>query len=879
VAADDLRPLTELHPRADVLGRLLVVQQILDGLSHEDGVAAFLDEALHGVPGVECVRLCLKEEVPASSGGEADVCVSTCRGVCDEVEASVQVDSVLGAAVCLVPVRTPRTRFGHLVLTITDEIAFAAYRPFLIHVGHVLATTLENRANAVMAKQANANLSALVGVLEQRVAERTRELEEKNRALQVSERFARATTDALPEQICVLDDKGTVIAVNRAWREAAAANSLNPADCAVGSNYLAICDMATGPGAEVAARVADGIRALFMAGGAPVSAEYPCDTGRQLKWFSMRASRFSGSGPVHVVVAHQDITAVKEAEQATLLARQVFQGSGEGIVITDRDQRILSVNRSFCEVTGYSADEVLGQRPSRLQSGRHDADYYRQMWQSIGRHGYWQGEIWNRRKNGEVYPEWLGISAVRDAQGRLTHYVGIFTDVTERKAAEARIEYLAHHDPLTGLPNRVLFRDRVERAIAHAERTQSQLALMFLDLDNFKTINDSLGHSVGDALLKAAATRMQTLIRETDSIGRQGGDEFAILVTGVEAVSAVSAVVLKVLQELAPPFVIDGQELAVSASMGIAMFPADGRDFETLLKRADTAMYHAKEEGRNTYRFFAEQMNVDANEHLLIRNSLRRGLERNEFVLRYQPKIDLSRNRVVGVEALLRWNHPELGTLPPGRFIAIAEESGLIVPIGAWVLREACRQAAAWRDAGLPEIVVAVNLSAVQLRHKDLDETVLGALTAAGLPPSCLELELTESILIQDTDNTLETVRRLKVLGVKLSIDDFGTGYSSLAYLKRFAVDKLKIDQSFIRDLATDSDGAAIVRAIIQMARSLNLRTIAEGVEDGHLLKYLRLHNCDEAQGFHFAGPLAADELASYLAAPVAALGSGVRGV
>jgi diguanylate cyclase (GGDEF)-like protein/PAS domain S-box-containing protein len=856
--------MTGVHPKAEVLGRLLVIQQTLDILPHEEVMASFLDEALRGVPGVERAYLCLDGKVRPSPVA-ADICAVACRRIRAAPDSRIRCESIPGAPLQLVPVRTPRAWFGYLLLKIDDEILFQAYRVFLINIGHVVATTLENRANAIKVMQANANLNDLVGVLEQRVIERTRELEEKNRALEIAERFSRATTDALPEHICVLDEAGTVIAVNKAWREFAEMNFLRLPEFGVGCNYLAACDAAHGPAAEVAGCVAAGIRALFSEEGAPFSTEYLCESAAEQKWFSMHVSRFSGNGPVHVVVAHQDITAIKRAEHSLLLAKQVFQGSGEGIVITDREQRILSVNRAFCEVTGYSAEEMLGQRPSRLQSGRHDADYYRHMWQSIGRHGYWQGEIWNRRKNGEVYPEWLGISAVRDAQGKLTHYVGIFTDVTERKATQAQIEFLAHHDPLTNLPNRLLFRDRVERAIAHAERANTRLALMFLDLDNFKTINDSLGHSIGDALLKAAAARMQNLMRETDSIGRQGGDEFAILITDVDDDDAVTAVAHKVLQELAPPFVIDGQELSVSASMGIAVFPGDGRDFETLLKRADTAMYHAKEEGRNTCRFFAEQMNVDANEHLRIRNCLRRGLERNEFVLHYQPQIDLNRNRVVGVEALIRWNHPELGMLPPGRFISIAEESGLIVPIGAWVLREACRQASAWRNAGLPEIVVAVNLSAVQLRRNDLDEIVLGALTAAGLAPSCLELELTESILIQDTDNMLETVRRLKVLGVKLSIDDFGTGYSSLAYLKRFAVDKLKIDQSFIRDLATDTDGAAIVRAIIQMARSLNLRTIAEGVEDERLVKYLRLHNCDEAQGYHFARPMPADEMAKYL--------------
>jgi len=408
-------------------------------------------------------------------------------------------------------------------------------------------------------------------------------------------------------------------------------------------------------------------------------------------------------------------------------------------------------------------------------------------------------------------------------------------DITERKANEARIDFLAHHDPLTGLPNRVLFRDRFSLATAWSERSGCRVALLFVDLDHFKTINDTLGHPVGDQLLQQVATRLRQCVRDTDTISRQGGDEFLIALTDVQDLDAVSRVAGKVVQTLSAPFQIEGHELAATLSMGVAVWPDDGQDFDALLQRADTAMYQAKTAGRNTYRFYTAEMNAQALEQLKLRTALHWALDQNEFVLHYQPQIELASGRVVGVEALLRWQRGTDPLLLPGRFIAAAEESGLIVQIGEWVLREACAQAMRWQQAGLPELTMAVNLSAVQFRRGNLLLSVTQALADSGLEPSRLELELTESLLLDDAEQVLETVRRFKALGVCLSIDDFGTGYSSLAYLKRFAVDKLKIDQSFVRDIVSDPDDAAIVRAIISMARSLKLKVIAEGVETAEL--------------------------------------------
>ncbi|HJU70555.1 MAG TPA: EAL domain-containing protein [Paucimonas sp.] len=439
-----------------------------------------------------------------------------------------------------------------------------------------------------------------------------------------------------------------------------------------------------------------------------------------------------------------------------------------------------------------------------------------------------------------------------------------------RSNAEQQIKFLAYHDTLTGLPNRLLAQDRFEQAAAHAGRTGTQVALLFLDLDHFKTINDSLGHASGDALLKEIAVRLGECVRDTDTCSRQGGDEFLIVLPELHDADTTAGVLLKIMEKLQAPFEFGGQELATTASIGIAIYPDDGENFDTLLKKADTAMYRAKEAGRSTYRFFDEQMNIEAVEHLSTRNGLRKALERDEFVLYYQPQVDLASGAVVGAEALIRWNHPKLGLVAPAKFISVAEDSGLIVPIGEWVMREACRQGMAWKKAGLPDIRIAVNLSAVQFKRGNLEQTIVNALQESGFDPACLELEITESLLIQNVENVLASIKRLKQLGVTLSIDDFGTGYSSLSYLKRFAVDKLKIDRSFVRDIATDPDDAAIVHAIIQMGRSLNLKIIAEGVEDEAMLERLRRFRCDEAQGYYFARPMPADEFARHLTGALA---------
>jgi len=543
-------------------------------------------------------------------------------------------------------------------------------------------------------------------------------------------------------------------------------------------------------------------------------------------------------------------------EQQLRLSETVFESCNQGISITDASGRIVSVNPAFTRITGYTIGEVKGQNPRMLRSGRHGDDFYREMWRQLTQSGRWEGEIWNRRKNGEIYPEWLWISAVMDMCGSVTHYVGMFSDVSETLRAQRRIEFLSQHDALTELPNRMSANQHLQLALGGAVKSGAKVALMFLDMDHFKSVNETSGHSFGDDVLKVVTTRIQSCVRETDTISRHGGDEFIVILSDLRDPEAIIRIAEMILRRTEEPISLDGQELSLTMSIGIAVYPDDGGDFETLLNCADTAMYQAKDAGRNTYQFFDNSMTADHSEQLYIRNGLRRALERDEFVLHFQPQVHLASGEIIGAEALIRWNHPELGLLAPGKFIPVAEESGLIVPIGEWVLREACRQAKAWQKAGLPKIVVAVNLSAVQFKRGNLYQSVSDALSQSGLDPAYLELELTESILIRDTENVLATVRQLKLLGLNLSIDDFGTGYSSLSYLKKFKVDKLKIDQSFVRDLGTDPDDAAIVRAIIQMARSLNLKTVAEGVENAQIANRLRIFDCDEAQGYYFARPM-----------------------
>jgi diguanylate cyclase (GGDEF)-like protein/PAS domain S-box-containing protein len=560
----------------------------------------------------------------------------------------------------------------------------------------------------------------------------------------------------------------------------------------------------------------------------------------------------------HIREADVESLALQERKFRTLL-----ESSPDGLVIADANEVITLVNRNAELMFGHAAADLVGQPirvllPARYSGFSLVTEIVRENGDATGNH-----DLWAVTKNGREFPVGISVSKIVTDQGGVI--AAAIRDMTERHASASHIEFLARHDALTGLPNRTVMESRFEQAVADAARSGTHVALMFLDLDSFKTVNDSLGHPVGDELLKGVALRLGQFVRASDFVSRHGGDEFLIMFTGLVSGADVALAADRLVQDFTTPFLVDGHEIASSLSVGIAIYPQDGADFPTLLKKADIAMYQAKAAGRATYRFFGDHMDVEALGRHRIRNALHQAVERFEFTLHFQPQIELASGQVIGAEALLRWIHPELGSVPPAEFIPVAEESGLIVPIGEWVVNEACRQAVAWQVPGRPPLSVAVNISAVQFARGDLEDTVRRALAASGLPPELLELELTESILIRNVDTVLATVSRLKRLGVKLSIDDFGTGYSSLTYLKRFAVDKLKIDQSFIRDLAGDPDSAAIVRAIVQMAQSLNLKTVAEGIEDAGVLAHLHAIGCDQGQGYGIARPMPARALLEFL--------------
>jgi diguanylate cyclase (GGDEF)-like protein/PAS domain S-box-containing protein len=555
----------------------------------------------------------------------------------------------------------------------------------------------------------------------------------------------------------------------------------------------------------------------------------------------------------------QDITARKLAEEAQRLYANVFEHSGEAILISDNNNRILAVNSAFVRLTGYSIDEIRGKNPSILSSGQTPPETYQAMWSALEESGYWQGEILDRRKDNTVYPKWMSVSAARDVAGNTTHYIASFTDITARKQAEAQISKLAYHDTLTGLLNRFSLQGQLEQAMAMARRDQHSLAVIFLDLDRFKTINDTMGHAVGDALLNIVAQRLHDNVRDSDIVARLGGDEFVVVLTEVDDAAATAHVADKILHALAERYRIGENALHSTASIGIAFYPEDGEDGETLMKNADTAMYHAKSLGRNNVQFFTAEMNRIAVKRLMLDHDLRVAMETRQFELHYQPQLDSRDGRIVGVEALVRWRHPRDGLVPPAEFIPVAEETGLIMPLGEWVLDEACRQLRAWRDDGIRDVTMAVNLSAHQLHSPALLMHVAQALEKHGLAGNDLELEVTESVAMHDPDASISQLRSLRDLGVRLSIDDFGTGYSSLSYLKLLPIHTLKLDRSFVRDIETDLNDVAICTATIALAHNLGLTVIAEGVETEAQRELLASHRCDFMQGFLFSKPLPAE--------------------
>ena len=582
----------------------------------------------------------------------------------------------------------------------------------------------------------------------------------------------------------------------------------------------------------------------------------------EVRWFEYSGTLCREEGYLEGVVT--DITEQHETQLELQLAASVFDGTAEGILIADANANILRVNPAFTEITGYDQNEVIGKNPRILKSNRHDMDFYRNIWKTLNETGHWTGEIWNRRKNGELYLVWQNLSVLRDIDNSVTQYISIFSDITERKAAEEHIARLAHYDALTHLPNRLLFQDRCHHAILKARRDNQRLAILFLDLDGFKDINDGLGHPVGDEVLRVVAERLSATVRDEDTVARLGGDEFVVVIENFTDNQDVAAIAEKLLQSIREPIEVNEHQFHLSISIGISLFPADGEDTTTLVRNADAAMYRAKEQGRNNFQFYTTELTTSAFERVLLENQLRHAIDNNELDLVYQPQLDLPRNKPIGIEVLLRWRHQHYGNIPPDRFISIAERSGLILPIGEWVLEKSCRQAKKWLDTGIEFGRLAINVSGAQIQRSEFFSTVKRVLSITGLDPKRLELEVTESFIMTQAEQGIRSLEALRAMGITLAIDDFGTGYSSLSYLKQLPIDRLKIDKSFVRDIPDDSNDLAITRAIIALGNSLQLKVIAEGVETDQQKTFLLQEGCHEAQGYLFSHPLTADQIPDF---------------
>lgn len=551
------------------------------------------------------------------------------------------------------------------------------------------------------------------------------------------------------------------------------------------------------------------------------------------------------------------------SERQAKMAEKLFDNSIEGIVLTDSNLRIQQINKTFTEVTGYEIEDVIGKRPSILQSGQHERDFYKDMWATLKRNGMWQGQISNKRKSGEVYLEWLSIYSIKNKNAEIINYIGLFSDLTEKRMTEDHIHNLSHYDALTGLPNRLMFMERLKQSIVIARRAKNNFVLFFIDLDGFKKINDSLGHEAGDVLLQEISMRLNALMRESDTVCRLGGDEFTVIIPAYTSMSDIVTVARKILSELSRVVKISERSVYVSASIGISLYPNDGEDIQELVKNADTAMYAAKDKGKNRYEFYDNEMNRRTLERLTLESCIHRAYDEKKFEIYYQPKIDLYTGSICGAEALIRWFHSkEIGYIAPSQFIPLTEETGMIIPIGEWVLRQVCKDMQEWEEQGIVLFPISVNLSAVQFRDFNLIKMIDTVLSQSQIDPKYIDLEITEGMLMDDIQNSLKMMNQIRGLGVSLSIDDFGTGYSSLKYLKLFPVDTLKIDKSFIDEVPGSPGDCAIVKTIIDLAHNLKMNIVAEGIEKPEQAKFLLENGCCIGQGFYYSHAVTAEELA-----------------
>lgn len=575
------------------------------------------------------------------------------------------------------------------------------------------------------------------------------------------------------------------------------------------------------------------------------------------RWIHSRGRllRDENGQPQRFIGIASDITQQRAINDSLRQAAAVFDATQEGVLVTDAEQRIVHVNPAFSRITGYSSEEILGQHPTLLKSGRHDAAFYHSLWHALQNRGAWSGEVWNRRKSGEIYPQWQCIRVIHDEQGRVSHYVAVFSDITALKRSQRELDYLAHHDPLSNLPNRLLFTERVAHALQRSKIEELRGAVLLIDLDHFKHINESLGHNVGDLLLKGVGERLQQGLPSGSTLARLGGDEFGLLSENCADAAQAAELAQRLLRSLETPFRLDGHELYIGASIGISLFPEDADSVEQILRNADSALFKAKSSGREGYAFYVQELTDYARQRVELASSLRHALDNQELRVYYQPLHDLRDGRQVGMEALVRWQHPQRGLIPPGEFIPIAEDNGMIGIIDTWVLEQACQQMVRWNAEGYSLDFVAVNVSSRLFSRGELDVKVAQVLAETGLPAEQLELEVTESAIMEDPDAAQKLLLSLRALGVRLAIDDFGTGYSSLARLKRLPVDKLKLDQSFVRGLPDDPEDAAIARAVIALGQSLGLKVLAEGIEQPAQADFLRELGCNYGQGYHFGRP------------------------
>lgn len=681
-------------------------------------------------------------------------------------------------------------------------------------------------------------------------------IHERQTALQDSQAGYRTLVDNLPQRIYLKDRNAVYLSCNQSY-----ADDLGMSvDDIVGKTDLELY-----PEGRARQIRLDDERVMDLGLIDEQENEYPIGD-HQLLMHTIKIPISDDLGKVNgILCIFWDITEQKQAENRLRQSATVFENTADGVIVTDLNSRITAVNKAFTEITGYSEAEALGNKTSFRRSERQDKTFYEQMWRSIKSNGRWQGEIWNRRKSGEIYPEWMTISVVRDNNGDVTNYVAVFSDITQVKHSQMQIDHMANHDPLTDLPNRTLLDDRLKQAIFRAARQSSEISILFIDLDRFKNVNDTLGHPIGDKLLQEVARRLQALLRHQDTVARLGGDEFIILIEELDRPELAESVASKVIDAMSNPFHIDEKELFIGASIGISIYPEDGMDASTLIKHADAAMYRAKDEGRNTYQFYTRELTEHAAERLRLESALRRAMERNEFAVYYQPKIDLATGRLIGAEALIRWIHPEMGFISPEKFIPLAEENGQILAIGEWVLHESCRQLTQWLAKYPVFQHIAVNLSGVQIQRGDIVSRVRHCLEHYGLEPGQLHLEITESMLMQYPELAAQVLTDLRDMGILLAVDDFGTGYSSLSYLKRFPIHTLKIDRSFVMDIPHDSNDTAITQAIIAMGKSLQLDIVAEGVETQEQQQFLLHAGCNIGQGYYFSKPVPAAEFEKLL--------------